>query len=120
MAKVFEYSATGEVAPDSNPEELALAALVRCSLASLEFFAERRGLQVEGTGAADAVVTKGEDGRFGFAEIDVGLDVRVEPAVEEEALGELLDKAEWGCFIGASLKTKPRYEWRVNGEVVSR
>jgi hypothetical protein len=32
----------------------------------------------------------------------------------------LLDSAEWGCFIGASLTVKPRYEWRVNGELVDR
>jgi hypothetical protein len=27
----------------------------------------------------------------------------------------LLDSAEWGCFIGASLQPAPSYSWRVNG-----
>ena len=27
----------------------------------------------------------------------------------------LLESAEWGCFVGASLSPAPRYKWRVNG-----
>jgi organic hydroperoxide reductase OsmC/OhrA len=121
LPKRFEYSATGDVADDANAEELVLAALVRCSLTSLAFFAEQEGLKASGRGAADGIVTKREDdGRFAFTDIECGFDVEVEPAPDAEALGKLLDSAEWGCFIGASLTVKPRYEWRVNGEVVAR
>ena len=121
MAKRFEYSATGEVGDDANPEELVLAALVRCSLESLAYFAGERGLEASGRGAADGVVTKREeDGRYAFTDVECGLDVNVDPAPEADALGELLESAEWGCFIGASLTVKPRYEWRVNGEVIGR
>jgi hypothetical protein len=42
----------------------------------------------------------------------------VEPALESEELTKLLDSAEYGCFIGASLTATPTYEWRVNGEPV--
>jgi organic hydroperoxide reductase OsmC/OhrA len=101
-------------------EHLVLAALIRCTLASLDFFAERLSVVAHGSGSAEGVVTKrDEDGRYAFAEIECGLDVELEPAPEHEALKELLERAEWGCFIGASLTVKPRYEWRVNGEVVA-
>ena len=121
MAKRFEYSATGDVGDDADPEELVLAALVRCSLKSLAYFAEQQGLHASGRGAADGVVTKREgDGRYALTEVECGLDVEVDPAPDAEALERLLDSAEWGCFVGASLTVKPRYEWRVNGEVMSR
>lgn len=125
--KRFEYSASAkhEEPLDSNrpwsPEDLVLAGLVKCTLASLAFYGEREGIEVAGGGAADGVVTKREsDGRYAFVEILCGLDVELEPRPDEEKLGALLDSAEWGCFIGASLTVRPRYEWRVNGEVVSR
>jgi organic hydroperoxide reductase OsmC/OhrA len=98
-----------------------LAALIQCSLASLEFFAAKQNVEVAGSGAADGVVAKRDaDGRYGFVEIFCGLDVTLEPKPEDEKLQALLDSAEWGCFIGASLTVKPRYEWRVNGEVIER
>jgi uncharacterized OsmC-like protein len=125
--KRFEYSAgaTHEEPLDPNrawsPEELVLAGLVKCTLASLAFYGEREGIEIAGSGAADGVVTKREsDGRYAFVEILCGLDVKLEPKPAEEKLSGLLDSAEWGCFIGASLTVKPRYEWRVNGEVVNR
>ena len=124
-ARRFEYSAAAgdgpvDVAADASPEELVLIGLVRCTLASLTFFAERQDVRVTGRGAADGVVTKrDEDGRFAFSEIECGLDVELDPAPEGEALAKLLASAEWGCFIGASLTVKPRYEWRVNGALVS-
>ena len=99
-------------------EHLVLAGLVRCTLASLDFFAKRQSIEASGTGSAEGVVTKrDEDGRYAFVEIECGLDVELEPKPEDEVLKELLERAEWGCFIGASLTVKPRYEWRVNGVV---
>ena len=46
------------------------------------------------------------------------LSVPSTPRPENEALTEPLDLAERDCFIGVSLTTAPRYEWRVNGELV--
>ena len=70
-----------------------------------------------GSAAAEAVVTKRGDGRYGFVEIECGLDIALDPPVEGKALSELLALAERDCFVGASLTPSPRYEWRVNGEV---
>jgi organic hydroperoxide reductase OsmC/OhrA len=125
--KRFEYSASAahEQPLDPNeewsPEALVLAGLIKCSLASLAFFAERQKIDVRGGGSADGVVTKRDsDGRWAFVEILCGLDVELHPKPDDEQLQAVLDSAEWGCFIGASLTVKPRYEWRVNGEVVER
>ena len=130
MAKSFEYAATldaeGRLLADGSmlepeeawtPEHLVLAGLMRCTLKSLRFHAERANVAVRGSAAAEGVVTKREDGRFGFVELECGLDVQLDPLPEGSALTELLDLAERDCFVGASLTPPPRYEWRVNGEV---
>ena len=110
-----------EVDANWTPEHLVLAGLARCTLKSLAFHAERAGVRAAGTAAADAVVTKREeDGRYALVEVECGLDVELEPAPAGETLRELLDLAEKDCFVGASLRVAPRYEWRVNGEVAER
>jgi organic hydroperoxide reductase OsmC/OhrA len=133
VAKRFEYAASldreGRLLADGGdplepgdawtPEHLVLAGLMRCTLTSLRFHADRRSIAVRGSAGADGVVTKREeDGRFAFVEIECGLDVELDPAPEGQELAELLGLAERDCFVGASLTVKPRYEWRVNGELV--
>jgi organic hydroperoxide reductase OsmC/OhrA len=123
----FEYTVTvpgdGPVQceDDWTPEDLVLAGLGRCTLKSLAFHAKRAGVRPRGTAAVQGAVEKRpEDGRFGFVEVECALDVELEPGLEGEQLHGLLDLAERDCFVGASLTAKPRYEWRINGEVVSR
>ena len=123
--KRFEYSVSersgtsASAEPDWTAEHLLLAGLARCSLSSLEFYAKRANVSVSGSAEADGLVTRREaDGRFAFVETHVGLDVVVEPALEDDELARLLASAERGCFIGASLTATPSYEWRVNGEPV--
>jgi len=102
-----------------SPEHLVLAGLMRCTLKSLTHHAEQRSVSVRGGAVAEAVVTKRDgDGRYAFVEVECGLDVQLEPLPGGEALAELLGLAERDCFVGASLTARPRYEWRVNGEVV--
>jgi organic hydroperoxide reductase OsmC/OhrA len=133
--KRFEYRAAvdrgGRILADGGaplepgaewtPEHLVLAGLMRCTLQSLRFHAERAGASVAGSASAEGVVTRREeDGLYAFVEIECGLDVELDPAPEGDGLAELLDRAERGCFVGSSLTAKPRYEWRVNGKVVAR
>ena len=124
--KRLEYSvgeqsgAPPRAEPDWTAEHLLLAALARCSLKSLEFYGKRVNVQVSGSADADGVVTRRDsDRRYAFVETRVELDVRVEPPLDRDGLRDLLDRAERGCFIGASLTAPPVYEWRVNGEAVS-
>jgi organic hydroperoxide reductase OsmC/OhrA len=119
---VSERSGTpAHAEPDWTAEHLLLAALARCSLSSLEYYAKRANVAVSGSADADGVVTRRDaDGRFAFVETRVGLEVQVKPPLEGAELSKLLDSAEYGCFIGASLTAKPIYEWRVNGEAVAR
>ena len=129
-SKRFEYSASVDAAgtmyaedgsPVATPEgwtsdHLLLAAVVRCSLGSLRYHARLEGLALEGSGRAHGVVARREeDGRFAFVAVDVDLEVRLDPAPDPGALGDLIAKAERDCFVGASLTAPPRYAWTVNG-----
>jgi organic hydroperoxide reductase OsmC/OhrA len=126
-ARRLEYSVSersgtpAHAEPDWTAEHLLLAGLARCSLSSLEYYARRVNVAVSGTAHADGVVTRRDsDGRFAFVETRVGLDVEVEPPLPDDELAKLLESAEYGCFIGASLTARPAYEWRVNGAAVER
>ena len=133
MAKSFEYAAAlaadGRLLADGadplepgaswTPEHLVLAGLMRCTLKSLAFHAERSGLSARGSARSEGVVTRREeDGRFAFVEVECALDVKLDPPPERDDLPELLALAERDCFVGASLTAKPSYSWRVNGEAV--
>jgi uncharacterized OsmC-like protein len=132
-AKEFRYAIgldrTGRVTADGQspleldaawtPEHLVLAGLVRCTLQSLRFHAAPLGIDFVADGSAAAVITRRpDDGRYGFIEIDVKLDLELDPVPPGEELAALLEKAERDCFVGASLKPSPRYRWTVNGSAL--
>jgi uncharacterized OsmC-like protein len=96
-------------------EALVLAALVRCSLASLRYATGRMALElVSASGEARGTVTKRDgDGRYAFTSVEVELTAKVEPLPEGDALADLVALAERGCFVGASLTAKPEYRWRI-------
>lgn len=99
-----------------TPEHLVLAGLARCTLQSLRFHTDRVGIDFLAKASASGVVTKrADDGRYAFVELDVEIDLELEPVPPREELTTLLAKAERDCFVGASLKPSPRYRWRVNG-----
>jgi uncharacterized OsmC-like protein len=101
-----------------SPEHLLLAALVRCSLKSLRYHAERRSVDVRSaSGCSRTLVTKREtDDRYALVETD--LELVVELAPEPDALAELLALAERDCFVGSSLTAKPSYRWVMNDRTV--
>jgi organic hydroperoxide reductase OsmC/OhrA len=101
------------------PEHLVLAALVRCSLGSLDYAARRAGVSAEGSGIAHGVVTKrDDDGLYAFVAIETTLDVELGAQLDETELRELLDKAEHGCFVSNSFIARPHHRWIVNGQEV--
>lgn len=129
-AKHFEYwinldeggnlSAEGEpldLGEEVNAEHLLLASLARCSLQSLTYFARQKRLEAHGSAFASGTVTRREeDDRYGFVEIECRMDVELDRELSDDELKQLLESAEWGCFVGASLNPAPRYKWRVNGK----
>jgi uncharacterized OsmC-like protein len=110
-----------DVAEGWSPEHLLLAALVRCSLKSLRFHADRRGVDVRSaSGSSGTLVTKRQtDDRYALVETDVELDVELAPEPQPDALAELLALAERDCFVGSSLSAKPNYRWIVNGRALA-
>ena len=99
-----------------SPDHLLLASLVRCTIQSLRFHADRAGIAVRARAEASGTVTKREsDGRYAFVEISCSFDVELEPEPGADDLKELLFKGERDCFVGSSLTVKPDYRWRVNG-----
>jgi len=130
-AKEFRYSIAldraGRVTADGKaeldldpawtPEHLLLAALARCTLQSLRFHSERVDVDFVASAGASGLVTRPAPGeRYAFVEIDVQLELELEPVPAPAALRELLALAERDCFVGASLRPRPHYRWRVNGE----
>ena len=132
-AKTFSYAvsldADGDARSDDggpvleaddawSPEHLVLTGLARCTLTSLRYHARRIDVAANGSAEATGTVTQREtDGRYAFVRVKVELDVTLEPTPQN--VRELLAKAERDCFVGASLTTKPRYRWTINGEELS-
>jgi organic hydroperoxide reductase OsmC/OhrA len=128
-AKHFEYwvslgddgevSADGEPVPlgeDISAEHLLLAGLARCSIQSLAYFARQRNIELKASAYASGTVTRrDDDDRYGFTDIECRMDVDFDGELADDDLRSLLESAEWGCFVGASLNPAPRYAWRVNG-----
>jgi uncharacterized OsmC-like protein len=105
-----------EADPAWSAEHLLLAALVRCSLHSLRYSARWARIDVpDASGSARALFAKREsDERYAAVEVELDLAVRLSPHPGEDELAELLERAERGCFIGASLTAKPTYNWTVS------
>jgi uncharacterized OsmC-like protein len=108
-----------EFDPSWKPEHLVLAGLVRCTLQSLRFHAERSEVDFVASASASALVTRpAPEERYAFVQIDVQLDVELDPTPAPDALRELLELAERDCFVGASLRPHPNYRWSVNGRAL--
>jgi organic hydroperoxide reductase OsmC/OhrA len=104
-----------------SPEHLVLAALVRCTLGSMDYSARRAGLGVVGSGRAHGKVTRREaDGMYAFVDIESELQIELDPRPAREVVDELVGSAERGCFVSNSLTPSPRHHWTVNGEEVGR
>lgn len=102
-----------------SAEHLVLAGLVRCTLSSLDYSADRAELEVAASGRAHGAVTKRDDGRYAFVRIDVQFELELDPATDPDAVRELVARAEKGCFVGNSLIARPGYHWTVNGEPIA-
>jgi organic hydroperoxide reductase OsmC/OhrA len=126
-AKRFEYAASlepgGAVLAEGGsrvelpeawlPEHLVLVAVAQCTLASLRYYARER--TVSGSAETAGVVSRRDDGSYAFVELEVLLDVAIDPPIDAGELPAVLARAEQGCFVGNSLTARPQLVWRVNG-----
>lgn len=104
------------IPPEWEAEHLVLAGLARCVLKALAYHARRAEVWVAAGADASGAVTRRDDGSWGFVDIECVVDARLDPVPDD--LQALLARAERGCFVGASLRPRPRYAWRVNGSEV--
>ena len=101
-----------------TPEHLVLAAVARCGVNSLTWFAQKDGIEVAASATASGVVARRDDARNAFVEIECRLEVELTPPPGDEKLRPLLTRAERGCYVGNSLDPHPRYSWIVNGKEI--
>ncbi len=126
-AKVFEYAAEVDsagrmtvpggaqiVPPEGwSADHLLLAALVRCSIESLTYHARQAGREVTAQGQAKGTITKAPpEGRYAFVAIDVHIEAQLTPRADDA--DDLTAKAERDCFVGASLRLTPSYDWQLS------
>ena len=101
-----------------SPEHLLLESLLRCSVQSLAFHADRAGIAVSASGKASSVVQRPRaEQRMRMADVTCELDVALDPLPGPADVAQLLADAEHDCFVGASLKPATSYRWHVNGEL---
>ena len=103
-----------------TPEHLVPGVRARCTVKSLQHHARRADIRVEAAANASGTVTRPDgESRFRFIEARCELDIRLDPTRGDDALAELLARAEHDCFIGSSLTAAVSYEWVVNGSARS-
>ena len=126
-AKVFEYAAEvdragrmtvpggAQIEPPEgwSADHLLLAALVRCSIDSLTYHARRAGHEVAAQGQAQGTITRRDAGGPVRVRRDRRAHRGAADARARTIADELTAKAERDCFVGASLKLKPEYEWQL-------
>jgi organic hydroperoxide reductase OsmC/OhrA len=86
-----------------SPEDLFCNAAATClavGIARLATAAEVPLLDL--AVSAEGTVTRREDGRFGFTKIEQLVELEVEPG-HEAAAREIVERAESGCLVAASL-----------------
>jgi organic hydroperoxide reductase OsmC/OhrA len=93
-----------------SPEDLFVGSIASCYAVTLVAAAERREiplrrLEVGGAGC----VTQRDDGRFGFAEVVLHVEVLTDPGYEEAA-AEAVVMAELGCLVACSVDLPVRVE----------
>ncbi len=115
-----EHGVVLDVPARWSPDHLLLAALIRCSLKSLDHHARGKGFEIRSAaGSGRTLVTKrSADGRYAVVDAELQLVVEIAPDGDRDALADLLALAERDCFVGSSLTAEPRYEWTVNGRTI--
>jgi len=96
-----------------SPEDLLVAAAASCLAVTITGAAERDGLPIVDLSVdAAGVVSRREDGRFGFTRIEQHVRISV-PAGEAKHAREVVAGAEASCLVAASLDCEMQTEVEV-------
>ena len=96
-----------------SPEDLFVGSIASCFAVTLAGMADRRAIPLRSlTVAGDGVVTQRKDGRFGFSEVVLYVDLATYPEFEHEAV-EAAHAAELGCLVACSVDLPVRLELTV-------
>jgi organic hydroperoxide reductase OsmC/OhrA len=86
-----------------SPEDLLVGSIAGCFAVTLLAVAERREVPVRQLEiGAIGEVSQRSDGRFGFTEVRLQVDLRTDPGCEAEATAAV-EAAEVGCLVAASV-----------------
>jgi organic hydroperoxide reductase OsmC/OhrA len=86
-----------------SPEDLFGAAAATCLAVTIAGLAEREGLPLHDlTVSAEGIVGRRADGAFGFVRLEQRVELATDHADEERARA-LVERAEAGCLVAASL-----------------
>jgi organic hydroperoxide reductase OsmC/OhrA len=96
-----------------SPEDLFVASVASCFTVTLVGIADRRGIPLRSLAVGGSgVVTQRHDGRFGFAETVLHVELATDPDFEQEA-AEAARAAELGCLVASSVDLPVRVELSV-------
>ncbi len=96
-----------------SPEDLFVGSVASCFAVTLAGIAARRGIPLRGLSVGgDGIVTQRTDGRFGFAEVILHVELATDQGYEREATDAVHD-AELGCLVAASVDLPVRVELTV-------
>ena len=86
-----------------SPEDLLVGSVASCFAVTFAGMAARRGIPLRSlTVDGDGVVTQRKDGRFGFTEVELDVEISTDAGYEEEA-ADAARQAEAGCLVACSL-----------------
>jgi organic hydroperoxide reductase OsmC/OhrA len=96
-----------------SPEDLFVGSVASCFAVTLAGIVARREIPLRSlTVGGDGIVTQRKDGRFGFTEIVLQVELATDAGYEERAAAAA-EAAEVGCLVAASIDLPVRYELTV-------
>jgi organic hydroperoxide reductase OsmC/OhrA len=96
-----------------SPEDLFVGSVASCFAVTLAGMTKRRGIPLHRlTVGADGTVTQRDDGRFGFTQVVLCVELATDPGFEQAA-ADAVRAAELGCLVASSMDLPVRLELTV-------
>jgi organic hydroperoxide reductase OsmC/OhrA len=89
-----------------SPEDLYVAALSSCLMATFSAIADREGLEFSAFSCAgEGILERGDDGRLWFTKVVLRPSVTVSSEDDEDLARVVLELAEQSCMVSSSVKS---------------